>query len=236
MTPTSRDYLTQIASDVERIAGLLEAAPDDRTASPVPACPEWDVHAVVKHLGGVHRMVTNAVRTGQPSHSSRFWPDGDEPLIPWFAAGAQGLLAALDTDTSTPAWSFDPTGGTVGWWQRRQTMETLVHRIDVEQALDSPSPIDPAIADDGVAEVLDTMVRLRVNAGELQLPDDTIELRATDTGDSWLLGIGDVRGVAEGTAEALLTSLWKRSEPTAGLCLTGDAAAVAAMLGQSLTP
>lgn len=233
-------HLEQLERDLARLDRLLADRLEPGWRRPVPACPGWDLAALVGHLGGVHRMVVQAVESGTPSHSSRHAPDpAVEPgsLVPWLGAGGRALLAVLDGDPSRPAWSFDDAGRTVGFWQRRQVMETLVHRVDVEQSLGVElDPVPADVAADGVAEVVDVMVRLRTGAGELVLPDHAVELHLVDTGDRLLIGTGDVVGRAVGPAAQHLLDLWKRAGPTEGLTLDGDVGAVRALLALPLTP
>lgn len=203
--------------------------------APVAACPGWDVAQVVRHLGGVQRMVVQAVETGTPSHSSRHAPPDGSDLRAWLRDGGKRLLAALDGDPDAPAWSFDPEGGTLGWWQRRQAQEHLVHRVDIEGALGAVSPVDAALAADGVGEVVDVMVRLQAGWADLRLPH-AVTLSATDTGEQWRLGpAGEAVGSASGTAAQLLLMLWKRADLDT-VTLAGDTAAVARALELPLTP
>ncbi len=43
-------------------------------------------------------------------------------------------MAALAVNPDTPAWTFSAAGAphNVGWWQRRQALETAVHRWDAQ--------------------------------------------------------------------------------------------------------
>jgi uncharacterized protein (TIGR03083 family) len=161
--------------------------------------------------------------------------DGVE-LADWFSDGAERLLGLLDDDPARPAWSFDPEGQTLQFWQRRQAMENVVHRVDIEAALGGMTGVPPDLAADGVSEAVEVMVRLRVDAGDLVLPPDRcVELRADDTGHTWRLGGGLVVASATGRAEQVFLVLWKRL-PSDELILGGDPLAVGAILDLPLTP
>ena len=237
-------YLSALSAELAQITRLLEDAGPDALTSRVPACQGWTVRDVVAHLGGVHRMVVHAVRDGERSTGDDHLPGDDVDLAAWFRAGGEDLLRVLDTDPATPAWTFVRESRHVGFWQRRQLMENVVHRVDVEQALGVPSSIDTDVAADGVSEVVDVMIPLRARVLEL---DGTVRLTATDTGQSWTVGAaggeagagsagaagaGDPAGAAAGTAEQLFLVLWKRL-PVETLELQGRAAP---LLGLPLTP
>ena len=89
-------------------------------------------------------------------------------------------------------------------------METLIHRWDAEHALGVTGPLDPALAADGVAEVVDTMAPRQVRLGRATAPPHAIRLCAGDTGSSWILGPGEPVATMDATAGTLLLVLWGR--------------------------
>lgn len=226
------DYRTHLRTDLDRIDTCLQAAGDlDVT---VPGCPDWDLADLIGHLGGVHRMVVTAVETGEPSRSTHHpMPDDADPRT-WLREGAERLLAVLDGAPDTPAWSFDPEDHSLGFWHRRQAMEHVIHRLDVEEAVGDRTPLPRDLAADGVSEVFETMVRLRVAVGVLTLPEYAIELSSADTGHVWRFGDGELAGSVAGNAEMLLLTLWRRR--TDPLLITGDTEAVGSFLALRLTP
>lgn len=228
-------YLEYLRADLARIDELLLDAPAEVWERQVPTCPRWDVARLVSHLGAVHRMVIQALEAGQPSRSGQNRPPEGTDLLAWVAESSTRLFLVLDGDPDRQVWSFLPDRHTLGFWQRRQAHEHVVHRVDVELAVggeESVSPIAADLAVDGVDEVFDTMVGM---VGT-QLPERAIELHALDTGDRWVVGDGEPVGSATGTAHQLLVNLWKRAAPTTGLALDGDEAAVHAALQLQLTP
>ena len=52
-------------------------------------------------------------------------PRDPADLAKWLSGTADALLAALDTDPSTSAWTIAPPP-TAGFWQRRRCLETLI--------------------------------------------------------------------------------------------------------------
>jgi hypothetical protein len=59
---------------------------------------------------------------------------------------------------------------TVGFWARRMALETVVHRVDAEQARGAVAPVDAALATDGIDEILVIML-----AGDWsEDPDDAL--------------------------------------------------------------
>jgi uncharacterized protein (TIGR03083 family) len=203
----SRDYLDHLRRELD----AFEACLDGDLSAPVEQCGDWTVYDLAEHLGSGNRWAAAAVTE---KRGDRRPPGPDDPadLVPWFRAGAADLLTTLDTDPATAAWSFFPPH-TVGFWQRRRTLEALVHRWDAEHALGQSSTIDPALAADAVAEVLDTFVPLQLRRGRLSPQERAVGLRATDAETSWQLGPGEPVATAAGTAAHLMLLLWHRLDP-----------------------
>lgn len=234
--------LNQLSDEVDRFAAVLAGAVTEPHlwSRPVSSCPEWDLRKLTEHLGAVHRRTSGSLRHGKAGRvSTAEFPHPGTELREWFIDGGRDLLDALDQPPESETWTFDPTNHTVGFWLRRQTHETLIHRWDAEAAVDQLTEIPAELAADGVAEVLDVMVRLRVAEGYVSLPADAVTFRATDTGDSWTLDGskpgGDPVATVDGTAAELYLALWKRL-PTNTLEITGDEGTANALLASSLTP
>lgn len=241
------DYVGEFAAAVEWFAThLSEASP----RSVVPACPGWTVLDLVVHLGNVHSWAATIVETGEAAaelddrpHSSRA-----KHLGPWYLAKAEDLYEVLRfADPDRPCWNFAFGEGVAGFWQRRQAHETLVHGVDLAQALGVEPRLPAELAGDGVDEALTVFLHRmhqRGYAAELPTP---VALRAVDTGQSWTVqpGVegasprvarGVVMGadVVEGTAAELLLALWKRG-PLEALSVTGDQDRVRRFLAGRLT-
>jgi uncharacterized protein (TIGR03083 family) len=105
----------------------------------------------------------------------------------------------------------------------------LVHRVDAEQATGELSPIDPAVAADGVGEFVDVLLPRLYRTRKR--PNVAIEVVATDTGDRWIHGDpADGVGTLTGTAEDLLLALWRR-RPASVLAHGGNPGVLAGWWG-----
>jgi uncharacterized protein (TIGR03083 family) len=126
---------------------------------------------------------------------------------------------------------------TVGFWQRRRCQEALVHRWDAEHALGTAGPLDPALADDGIAEVIDTITPRQVRLGRTAAPAHAVGLHATDTGSLRTLGPGDPVATASGTAADLLLLLWGRlAAGDPAIAWDGDGELARSVLAGALVP
>jgi uncharacterized protein (TIGR03083 family) len=240
------DALASISRDAADLrmaaAAALEAA--------VPSCPGWDVSDLVWHTGEVHRFWTAVVRHGitEVSQIDALYAEPERPpadeLLGWFDEGAADLLVALSTaDLAAPVWTW--TGPrTAGWVLRRMMHETAVHRWDAESAVGSPTPIDTAVALDGIDEFLDLMYPHR-------LPDaapvgGSVHLHTTDESEvhgEWLVVEGPDGDIVtrehakgscalRGAASDLLLVLWRRL-PLSAADVVGDAAVAERFVGRA---
>ena len=97
---------------------------------PVEHCGDWTLRDLAEHLGRGNLWAATAVTEGHGHGGYAAVPEEPEAAR-WFQETSATLLDALDTDPSTPAWTFHPPN-TVGFWQRRRCLETVVHRWDAE--------------------------------------------------------------------------------------------------------
>jgi uncharacterized protein (TIGR03083 family) len=223
-------------------------------AAPVPACPGWDLRALVDHLGNVHRWARGAIVEGHPDTVEIEAPAEREALVAWYRDCAAGLLETLRTvDPDQPCWAFGPKPHTAAFWFRRQAHETTMHHQDAVLAAGGPAPVlDPVLALDGIDEVVTMFfprqVRLAriapLTAGLALVPDD---VSPGADGPRWVIaGDGTGPGSAPdapadvtltGPAVALLELLWHRCTPDdPRLQVTGDRAVLDVVLGVALTP
>lgn len=231
----------------DRVLELLASGPVDTSAA-VPTCPDWDVTALVGHIGWVHRWATAAITTGEmPERSAITRPDpaatvGD--LAGWFGAGLDALCDALATaDPGAETWHPFPARRTVGFWSRRLAHETTIHRVDLERALGEASPIDPALASDGIDEYLTVIVPMLIGSGRATLPGATLHVHCTDVAGEWMIRPTDGAPVVSrehakgdaalrGPAANLLLTLWGRGiEPVEVVGSQSAAAAWSAIGG-----
>jgi uncharacterized protein (TIGR03083 family) len=182
-------------------AGLAEIVAEHDQSLPIPTCPEWTLRQLVTHVGRAHRWAGEITRTrSDVPIPFREVPDGKLPAdraeqCAWLRAGAARLVDAVREAGSDLVWTF--TGpAPAGFWIRRMTHETLVHRADAQLAAGAePEPaIDAEVAADAIDEWLMLLTRGRGNVGEpaKALPAGaSLHVHATDEGldgrGEWLI-------------------------------------------------
>jgi uncharacterized protein (TIGR03083 family) len=147
------EYLACLSSDYDH---LRKAATAVDLTSPVPACPGWTMADLVSHVAVVYLHKVTVMRTGEWPEQ---WPPpalADEAPVPLLEQGYGQLMAEFTSRapaTPAPTW-YDPDE-TVAFWIRRMAQETVIHRIDAEQAAGRPvTAVSANLAVDGVDEVL----------------------------------------------------------------------------------
>jgi uncharacterized protein (TIGR03083 family) len=204
--------LRSIHDDGRRIAAAVRADPDGR----VDSCPDWSGAELLAHVTGFARLVTDLCE-GRADGGTEF------PRVPVDEA-AKGYdadldrfvatLRALPPDAPVPNWAAAPQ--TAAFWQRRAVHELAVHRWDAETISGGdPTPVEPAIADDGIAEFFDVFVATGFAFGYVPPTWATLVLEATDTGTRWVRHLPDPGPVTtvRGTASDLLLAVWRRRDP-----------------------
>lgn len=142
-------YTTETAREAAKLAMIA----DGRLDQPVPACPEWTMADLVRHVAIVYNHKTHGMRHGELVDQEL--NEQVDPITQLRAALGDLLaeFAARRPDQSTPTW-FE-ADQTVGFWMRRMAHETIVHRADAELAAGQPiSPVDDDLAEDGIDEIL----------------------------------------------------------------------------------
>src|SRR5579864_7565069 len=165
-------YLECLSSDY---TSLRDAAGASDMTEPVPCCPGWTMGDLVSHVAMVYLHKATSMRTGQIPES---WPPpglDEEPLLPLLERAYGELMAEFSrrapTD-STPTW-YEPDQ-TVGFWIRRMAQETVIHRIDAEQAAGLPvTPVPDDLAIDGIDEVL----RVFLSYASVNWPDEFSQMK-----------------------------------------------------------
>jgi uncharacterized protein (TIGR03083 family) len=234
----SARYLQALQADAARISGVALNAAD----AAVPGCPGWDVGDVVRHLASVYRHKAASVRLGRraPDEPHPTEPRAPAALVTQLEASLADLLDAIGRDGAASAWTWWDGDRTVGFWQRRMAQETLVHRVDVEQAAGSAPVVDDELAVDGVDEVLTAFlpVWLPVVGAPASLTAHvavgcggrTWDVRVAGT--SATVGPGDAdqppAAVLEGPADAVLLWAWGRGDASE-LSVRGDERQVRAL-------
>lgn len=220
-------YCSEIVEQTRLFRQTLAAA--DLTAQ-VPTCPDWSLRDLAVHVGGAHRWVHEIVRTRAAEEVEEETvpgfhgpaEDSPEALDSWLAEGSELLAEALRAaGPQTPVWSW-ASRGNAGFWARRMTHETVIHRADAAGAVPSVTyQAAPEVAADCVDEWLDIvtdpaneddedLLALRRHAGR------SLHLHATDEPDApdgtdaeWLIELTE-DGVA-----------WRRAHGKATVAVRG---------------
>lgn len=248
------DYVAHLRRESTRFRDVLATTPP---GTRVPSCPEWDADDLLWHLGEVQWFwgeVVGSRPAGPPEEHPARPADRDGLLAFYDEASARlaGLLGSLPADE--PAWSWADEQS-VGFTQRRQAHEAMVHRLDAELAAGTVTPLPADLAADGVAEVVDVMKGGEPPEWGAFTPDGhTTALELTDTGHRLVLRTGRFVGtdpgsgtaydvphlvraaddapadaVVRGTAADVDTWLWRRTD-RGRLAVSGSEAAFAAFL------
>jgi uncharacterized protein (TIGR03083 family) len=148
-------FVEQVRLDGSQLAD----AADGKLDTPVPSCPGWSVRDLVAHVAQVYEHKIQCTRLGHaPDPWPPEWPHADEP-VPWFRDAHSRLLQMFDeSEATTPSATWWSPDQTVGFWARRMAHETAVHRVDAELARGASTPVDAALATDGVDEILHIML------------------------------------------------------------------------------
>ena len=219
--PLSPDaYRAAVAREGGR---LLSVAALDLDAV-VPRCPGWTTRDLLDHVAGVLRFVAGIVVSREaPVGRPEPRPADADPVA--FAERAlrdlQAGLAPLEPDDPVWNWSVG-TPDTGAFWLRRMAQELLVHRLDAERAVGDPTPIDAALAADGVRELCEVFVpRVQGRAPFVRFVG-SVRLEATDVpvtcvltttaATTALASDGPADASARGRAEDLLLALWGRQD------------------------
>lgn len=195
--PADLDHLRHIADESDRFRSVL------RTAAPgavVPTCPEWDAADLVWHLAEVQAFWTRVVgeRCTDPEQlvgEDLERPDRYDDLLALAGRAADELgtvLRSTPPETTVWTWAEEQTAGFV---LRRQAHEALIHRVDAECTVGDRTPLDPALATDGVDEALRIMLSGAPPGATLTVDElATVRLRTTDTGAGWVAALAQFEG------------------------------------------
>lgn len=218
----------------------------------IASCPGWAAYDLVVHLGNVHGWAATVVETGRRADEQDDEPSSPRPreVGTWYAGKAEDLYQVLRaTPPDRPCWNFVDGPGVAGFWPRRQLHETTMHRVDLDLACGRTPLLASDVAADGVEEVLEVLVHRMHARGHTARLEEPLALRATDTGDTWVMvpqpgpplleraaGADDVRDLVEAPAEVLYRLLWRRPVDARSVRVTGDQAHVQAFLSSRLVP
>jgi uncharacterized protein (TIGR03083 family) len=246
---TAERYYAEIEAGTTGLAALVDGAD---LGVQIPSCPEWTLRQLATHVGRAQRWAAQIVGTRSAEYIPfRSVPDGRFPDDPrqhaaWLNAGAGRVIDALREAGSDRVWAF---GDLVpaGFWARRMTHETLVHKTDADLATGRPPAIEPDIAADAIDEWLG-LIAHDLEPGAQPLPDGAVLHVHTADGQAageWLVrqepsglaveaghGRGDV-ALTGPAAQVLLVLLRRLPADDPAVAVHGDAALLAGWLAQT---
>lgn len=235
----SRDrYLTQVADESAR----LLATDPTVLGNAIPHIEGWTVGDVIGHTGWVARYVTlmqTVTPDEPPPRSAVPNPPAGSDVLGWAAEAVGGLTQALETsdpDVIRPSFAGPVPAS---WWVRRMAHELSMHRWDVDAATGTPGPIDPAVSVDGIDEIFEVFVPIRMRFETLAGTGETMHLHSTDEEDGagewtatlqaesvdWDHSHSKADVAVRGSASDLLLMIWSRI-PASRLEVFGDASLV----------
>jgi uncharacterized protein (TIGR03083 family) len=215
-------------------ARFVARATQADVAATVPGCPDWRVSDLLAHVGFVHRWARHLVAVRASDRiSAREMALSRGPVTPaWLAEGVRDVLVTLrvsDPDDAMWAWGADQH---VRFWARRMLHETLVHRVDLEEAMGVASEIDSIVALDAIDEFLANLERAGDFSPAVKNLVGTGEVIAfrTDEGPHWDVRLSPngfevveeparVDAVVNGPACDVLLVLYRRRVLTDSSCV-----------------
>ncbi|MET0476738.1 MAG: maleylpyruvate isomerase family mycothiol-dependent enzyme, partial [Actinomycetota bacterium] len=151
-------YDAELQAETARFAAAVR---DADPARPVPTCPAWTLAPLTAHVGFGHRWAAVIVErraTGPVPNDQADdleVPKDAEGRSRWLLAGARRLADAVrKAGPGTGVWSW-AEDQTAGFWLRRITHDTLVHRLDAELAVGRAVAVTPDLAADSVSDLLE---------------------------------------------------------------------------------
>ena len=192
-------FAAELRAEADAFASTVDGAD---LALRVPTCPEWTLEQLVHHVGRAYywatAIITSATMTFIPFESV---PEAVLPEQPgkhgdWLRNGAEQLVSAVaETGAESTVWTW-AQDRRAGFWLRRLTHETVVHRADAAFTVARPYELAADLAADGVSESLELlasrmMVMPSPALASLAGTGQTLHFHATDDGlgdaGEWLI-------------------------------------------------
>ena len=198
----SAENLAGIESEGRRLGQAARRDPGRH----VPQYPGWTLADLASHTASIHGRTALICRElPEERIPAPTLPEGHD-VLDWYDESLEDLLAALtEADPASPCWGFG-SEPSVGFWERRMVIETGVHRWDAYQAHGEEDRLTDLVARTGLEEFDDVWLP--------QLGDvPTLQLTATDMGETWVYGAGALAESVEATASDLYLRLMSRPAP-----------------------
>jgi uncharacterized protein (TIGR03083 family) len=211
-------HIAAIGREGAAFRAAVATAPFDAR---VPACPDWTVADLLRHLAQVHYFWGTIITAGAsgPDDVPRVASVADSELLPDYDVHLAALLAALSSRAPQDrAWTW-ADDHSIGFIARRMALETAVHRWDAEAASGAPAGIEPGLASDGIDEFLEHFLP-DVEEASTQV-GGSVHIHCGDVAGEWTIRPGDdgydvtrehAKGdcALRGAASDLLLALWRR--------------------------
>lgn len=223
------DFLSHLRSDSSRFAEVLGDVDADAR---VPCCPDWSASDLLWHLIDVQWFWGSVVaqRLTEPEAAEIDKPGrpvGRQPLLDLFETASSRLQEALmSTPPETHVWTWHADDQTAGFVRRRQAHEAFIHRVDAEMTAGLSSSVAPALAVDGIDEILTVMMSGVPEWATFEPDGVSIRLGATDSDRHWGLALGRMRGTSPVSGNT-----YDRDAATVGLDAPAAAATITGMAG-----
>lgn len=209
---------------------LRRVAVDADPSAPVPGCPGWTLDDLVRHVARVYLHKVENIRQHRDPEP---WPPPGvetEPLLGLLDRAHAALIAEFDQrPPEEQVYGWYGPDQTVGFWIRRMAQETVIHRVDAEQAAgQAVAPVPDDLAEDGIDEILVAFVAFGIQGwpdmfADLLPPDHPLVVMIRTPGRAWtarlaVTGPTVADGVAAGPADVtvegppdqVLLWLWNR--------------------------
>lgn len=256
------DHLPQLSTLQQQ---FLETTRRADPSTPIPWLGRWKVEQLVVHLARIHHWAAGQARRKQETPLGR-GPFDLPALYEDCAAELRQTLAELDpdarawtllddgrpTDDAVPATRTERPVGTVRFWHRRQTHETLVHLWDLRAAIGEDVDVDDALWLDCLDELVTVMHPRQLRLSRVPAPTVRLRFAPTEQGMSeqgadavvTLEGAPDDAPVVTvaGPAKSLALLAWGRGVPeddrlaAPGVTVDGDRALAEQAVRAGLTP
>lgn len=200
-------YLGHLDRESRRFAAVLA---DVEPGVAVPTCPDWSAADLVWHLTEVQWFwgsiaggrILDAADIEEVEADKPPRPEGYRDLLALFDTARERLAVAVsEGPDDAPLWSW-AADQSLGFTRRRQAHEALIHRVDAELTAGVPvSPLDPALAADGVDEAVRVMWAEMPAWASFSTGGGVLAIEATDTGNTWLVELGRMTGTSTNTGK-----------------------------------